>query len=402
MVGATAVACGVDSSASRPTSPAAALAEVKVAAPVAKPRDVPTLSWAIEEVDAGIWPALALRSDDAPYVVYMLQGSPPWDRQGNKDGAVKNAVRNESAWDVTTIAVGNVWGPMDMAIGPDDVAHVSYYHDREAVLNDLAYAVLRGGQWETDATFDSGHAGFGYMIAIGPNGRPHRSAPNPWKGSVIEYNALDHSGKWVIEDIDSGPQSWRDAISIAIDPLGNPHVSYLDKQFENLALASRSEAGWNVDIVDEESGSGLFSALLIDETGRFHISYLQSTGTTTSTGVVKYATIGADDSEWEIRQVGTLEDLSLQWPGPRRFTSLVVDREHNPWIAYSDEKVLSLAVWDGSSWRTQTVVNAGEGTFGQRVYLKLDSNGHPHLAYFEVTTSEPLTGMVKYAKGTPR
>ena len=59
-------------------------------------------------------------------------------------------------------------------------------------------------------------------------------------------------------------------------------------------------------------------------------------------------------------------------------------------------------MWDGSSWRTQTVVNAGEGTFGQRVYLKLDSNGHPHLAYFEVTTSEPLTGMVKYAKGTPR
>lgn len=396
------MACGVDSSASGPTSPAAALAEVTVAAPVAKPRDVLTFSWAIEEVDAGIWPALALRSDDAPYVVYMLQGSPPWDRQGNKNGAVKNAVRNESAWDVTTIVVGNVWGPMDMAIGPDDVAHVSYYHDREAVLNDLAYAVLRSGQWETDATFDSGHAGFGYMIAIGPNGRPHTSAPNPWKGSVIEYNALDHSGKWVIEDIDSGPQSWRDAISIAIDPLGNPHVSYLDKQFENLALASRSEAGWNVDIVDEESGSGLFSALLIDETGRFHISYLQSTGTTTSTGVVKYATIGADDSEWEIRQVGTLEDLSFQWPGPRRFTSLVVDREHNPWIAYSDEKVLSLAVWDGSSWRTQTVVNAGEGTFGQRVYLKLDSNGHPHLAYFEVTTSEPLTGMVKYAKGTPR
>ena len=154
-----------------------------------------------------------------------------------------------------------------------------------------------------------------------------------------------------------------------------------------------------MDIVDDDSESGMFSSLVIDETGRFHISFLQMTGT--NTGTVKYATIGQDDSAWKIREVGALQRLSYVWPGPRRFTSMVVDREGNPWIAYSDEKVLNLAVWDGSSWQTQPVVDAGGRRLGQVVSLKLDSSGHPHLAYFEVTNKSPLTGVVKYAKGAP-
>ena len=396
------MAGGVDSSASDPTPPAAeTLAEVPVATTAAIPRDAQAFAWAIEEIDAGIWPALALRSDGVPYVVYVQQGAGSFARRG-AEGAVKSAVRSGTSWDVNTIVEGNVWSPLDMAMGPDDVARVSYYHDREGVSTDLAYAVQRGDQWETEAAFESGQSGLGYRIAVGPDGRPHMSASNPCAGNGIEYNVRDDSGNWAVERIDSGPQSWEDTTSMAIDPLGNPHVSYLDAQFNNLALASRSEAGWNVDIVDDESGSGMFSSLAIGETGRFHISYLQRTVTTTLTGVVKYATIGLDDSAWEIREVGTLQDLSFAWPGPRKFTSLVVDREGNPWIAYSDEKVLNLAVWDGRSWQTQTVVPAGYARLGQIVSLKLDSGGHPHLAYFEVTGEDPPTGMVKYAEGTPR
>ena len=401
-VGAIATVCGAEPPHDDPTprSPAAAApAEV----PVAKPRDVPTFVWAIEEVDAGIRPALALRSDDVPFIVYTRQGALPWERQSSKEGAVKNAVRNGIAWDVTTIAVGKVYGPMDMTMGPDDMAHVSYFHDRNrAGSSALAYAVLIGGRWDTDAAFDSSDSGWDYRIAIGPSGQPHMSATNAWGGlKGLSYLASDRRGNWVTEGIDSGPIKWEDTTSIAIDLLGNPHVSYLDVAVKNLSLASRSEAGWNVDIVDDESGSGLFSALLIDDVGRFHIGYLQRASTSTP-GVVKYATIGLDDSQWEIRQVGTLDDLSLIWPGPRRFTSVALGPDHQPWIAYSDEKVLNIAVWDGSSWQTQTVVKAGDETFGQHVFLKLDSNGHPHLAYFEVTSREPLTGVVKYAKGTPQ
>ena len=176
-------------------------------------------------------------------------------------------------------------------------------------------------------------------------------------------------------------------------------MTFRDRTFGSLALASRSEAGWNADIVDGESDTGLFSSLVIDQTGRFHISYLRRTGTTTAS--VRYATIGLDDSAWDVRDVGTLSSFTSVFSGPRKPTSLAVDRDHNPWIAYSDEEAVNVAVWDGSSWQTQTVVRAADRTLGQLVSLKLDSQGHPHIVYYQITSRDPLTGVVKYAKGAP-
>jgi len=140
-------------------------------------------------------------------------------------------------------------------------------------------------------------------------------------------------------------------------------------------------------------------ALLIDEDGRFHISYFQRNDA--SSGVVKYATRGPNDTDWEIHKVDSLGRLTFGFVGARNITSMAVDNEGNPWIAYSDEKKLKLAVWNGSGWQLQTVVDAGSKTLGQLVSMKLDSQDQPHIAYFEVTNNGPLEGLVKYAKGTP-
>ncbi len=103
----------------------------------------------------------------------------------------------------------------------------------------------------------------------------------------------------------------------------------------------------------------------------------------------------------EISQVDTLDKLSFGFHGARNITSLAIDREGKPWIAYSDEKKLKLAVWNGSVWDIQTVVDAGSKTLGQLVSMKLDTQDRPHIAYFEVTKAGPLEGKVKYALGTP-
>jgi len=99
--------------------------------------------------------------------------------------------------------------------------------------------------------------------------------------------------------------------------------------------------------------------------------------------------------------VDSLDQLTFGFVGARNITSLAVDSEGNPWIAYSDEKKLKLAVWAGSGWQVQTIVDAGSKTLGQLVSMKLDSQDLPHVAYFEVTNKGPLEGLVKYAKGTP-
>jgi hypothetical protein len=358
-----------------------------------------TFAWEIEVVGAGTKPALALTSEDVPYVAFMLEAS---------SGFVKNAVRKGSTWEVTTIAEGYFYGPLDLAIGPDDVAHVTY-HDHQDLSSfkpdkgDAAYAVLRGGEWSVEAAFDEGHDGWDNRITTDDQGRPHMSAidPEDFGGDGVEYYAQDDSGEWIVESIGSGPVTYKYGTSIAVDPQGNPHITYYDQQEEDLVLASRGASEWTISTVDGEGDTGLFSSFVIDETGRFHVSYLQRTSIVS--GVVKYATKAPGDTAWEVRDVHTLDRLTFGTVGARNITSVSVDSRGNPWITYSDEKTLRLAIWTGSRWQIEAVVeDAGLQTLGQLVSLKLDSQDQPHIAYFQVTSQRPPEGIVKYARGTPK
>ncbi|MFQ6027473.1 MAG: hypothetical protein ACE5Q6_08280 [Dehalococcoidia bacterium] len=355
-----------------------------------------SFTWEIEEVDSGTKPALALTTDDVPHVAYMLEA---------QQGFVKDAVRNGESWDLTTVAEGYFYGPLDLAIGSDNVAHISY-HDHQASSfqpdkGDAIYAALQDGQWEVNSVFHPGHDGWDNRIAVDSQDRPHISAIDPLEfgGDGLEYYGRNDSGNWVVEEVGTGPITYKYATSIAVDPQGAPHISYFDQRGNDLALASRGADGWDISTIDADGDTGLFSFLIIDEEGRFHISYFQRNNP--SSGVIKYATRGPGDTAWEIREVDRLSRLTFGFVGARNITSLALDSDGNPWIAYSDEKKLKLAVWDGAKWGIQTVVDAESKTLGQLVSMKLDSQDQPHIAYFEVTSPGPLEGLVKYAKGTP-
>ena len=100
--------------------------------------------------------------------------------------------------------------------------------------------------------------------------------------------------------------------------------------------------------------------------------------------------------------MGTLDNLTYGFVGARNITSLALDRQGNPWIAYSDAKDLKLARWNGSAWESEGVIVAGTQALGQLVSLKLDSLDQPHMTYFVVVNKSPLTGRVKYVRGTRR
>ena len=381
-----------------PTATASPSPTVPAASPVAsQPAAEDAFAWEIDDIDAGTKPALALTSDDVPYVAYM---------QEDQHGFVKNAVLSGDSWDITTVAEGYFYGPLDIAVGPDDVAHISYHDHQEQQFQpdkgDAAYAVLENGEWSVDTLFDEGHDGWDNRIVVDASGRPHISAidPEEFGGNGVEYYRQDASGEWVVESLGTGPLTYKYATSVAIDPEGNAHITYYDQKDNDLALASRGSSGWEISKVDTEGDTGLFASLLIDEGGRYHISYLQKTSGTS--GVVKYATKAASDAAWDIAEIDTLSKLAFGFIGARNITSVMVDGAGNPWIAYSDEKLIKLAVWNGLDWEIGTVVDAGLETLGQLVSLKLDSEDQPHIAYFIVTNKGPLEGRVKYAKGTPR
>ena len=352
-------------------------------------------TWAIEDVDTGAKPAIALSNDGAPYVAFMLEAMPGFVKVANKSGA---------GWDIDTLAEGYFYGPLDIGVGPDGTPHVAY-HDHQgnqfdANKGDTVYAAKRNGEWELEEVFDPGHDGWDTRIFVDSSGNAHISAidPKEFNGSGLEYYSRAADGSWTVERIGTGDLTYKYATSVAVDPQGTPHISYFDQKNRSLALATRGEDGWSISTVDGGNDTGLFSELYIDGDGRFHISYFARESS--SAGKVMYATRASGDVAWETRVVDSLDALSFGFIGARNITSIALDSSGTPFIAYTDEKVVKLAVWDGSTWQVSAVFDAGQGELGQIVALALDDQDRPHLTYFEVTNSRPLDGMVKYAVGT--
>ena len=133
--------------------PAATATQVPSSIPLAEPAAASsvtgaggTFSWVIEDVDEGAKPALALTSGGVPYIAYMREDMP---------GFVRNAVRNGTPWDVTTIAEGYFYGPLDIAIGSDDTAYIVYHDHQDTRFQpekgDATLAISTNGKWSVDA-----------------------------------------------------------------------------------------------------------------------------------------------------------------------------------------------------------------------------------------------------------
>ena len=252
---------------SAPAAPAAPaiLPTVETAANQSQP--VGAFVWEIGEVDKGTKPSIALTSDGTPYVAYMLEAMP---------GYVKNAIKNGPGWDISTIKEGYFYGPLDISIGPDDVAHVTYHDHQENSFQpnkgDAVVAVESEGGWDIETIFDSGHDGWDTRITVADDGSVHVSAidPEEFGGRGVEYYVRDDTGKWKVESIGSGSLTYKYATSVGVDPEGAPHLAFFDQKSNDLALATRSDSGWTIEVVDGDGDTGLFSSLVIDADGRFH------------------------------------------------------------------------------------------------------------------------------------
>lgn len=349
--------------------------------------------WRTEEIEPGTKPALALTPDGRPVVIYMLE---------RQDGWVRVATLEDDGWRVEEIARGYFYGPPDVAVGPDGVVHGAYHDHQDSSFQpdkgDAVHVRGEGGEWIVSAVADRGHDGWDNRIATDAAGRPHMVAIDPleFDGSGVEYYVLADDGTWAVEQVGSGPQTYKYATSIAVDPDGTPWITYHDGSAADLVVAHRREEGiWTIETVDERGDTGLFSEIAIDADGGQHVSYVERTSDTG--GVVRYAFRSASDAAWETSEIDTLDALFLGFTGARNLTSIALDADGRPAVAYSDERVMRLATRDEAGWRVETIAEAGEVPFGQIVSLAIDAAGQPHVAYALVTSKGPLDGTVAYA-----
>lgn len=358
----------------------------------ARGADGNAIDWEIQQIDRGTKPALALNSKGWPTIVYMLE---------RMDGWVKVAVWDGSAWNLSAVDAGYFYGPTDLAIDSKDIPHIIYHDHQDTRFNpnkgDAVHSSMRNGAWVKDTLSHSGHDGWDTRVTVDNQGQAHVSAidPSDFGGGGVEYYRINPNGDLKVEEIGSGPQTYMYATSIAVNPAGEPLIAYYDQTEKSLRLGRRLDGGkWEIETVDKEGNTGLFSSMLIDQNGAIHISYLERTGT--STGRIKYA-VRRTGSNWEISQVDTLSRIVTGFTGARNLTSLVLDSQGHPWMAYSDEQDLRLAIFDGAKWQIEGVARAETNPFGQIVSLKLDAQDAPHIAYATVTDKQVLDGFIFHA-----
>jgi len=214
-------------------------------------------------------------------------------------------------------------------------------------------------------------------LALDSMGNPHISYTSSnmtytylmyaeWIGSEFRITMVDKNGG-------ANP-------SIAMDSEDNPHICYTFSNITGcyLMYASLASSEWNIQTVEFENNSSELSdpSLRIDSNGIPHIAYVGPAET------LKHAFWAG--SNWNVE---TIDPWTEQVADP----SLALDFEGRPWISYCDPVIgLKCASWTGSGWN-KMIVDSDQGV-GRESSVALDAYGNPHISY-----DDDSRGRLKYA-----
>ena len=301
------------------------------------------------------------------------EGNPHISYHDVTNNDLKYAYCNGSTWHVETVDYSTWLGLYSsLALDPSGNPCISYYDNWDS---DLKYAAWNGSAWNTQIVDPAG-GGF-TSLAIDSNGNPHISY---FAGANcdLKYAAWDGSS-WRIQTVDS--EGWvGEFTSIALDSNGNPHISYYDITKGDLKYASWTGSGWQLQTVDSTGDVGWSTSLELDSSDNAHISYLDSTS-----AQLKYA--AWTDLGWDIQIVDSVGNANFfqNW---LNCTSLALDSNGYPHISYFDGVMSNLkyAWWNGSSWTNQTVDSLFN--VGWCSSLALDSNNRAHISYYDASNGD--------------
>jgi hypothetical protein len=184
------------------------------------------------------------------------------------------------AWQITTVdgLLGDVGRYASMAVLPNGQPAISYF---DATSQALRYAEYDGANWNvyTVATGVGTTDVYNSLAVVG--GEPaityyQYGATSGTRILKYAYRTGGPGGPWTIETVDANPLSGA-YNSLAVDPGGNPAVSYLDRANFRLRYAIRLAGSWSATTVDPNSVQGFTSLAMVPDpntgTPRPAISY---------------------------------------------------------------------------------------------------------------------------------
>jgi hypothetical protein len=141
-----------------------------------------------------------------------------------------------------------------------------------------------------------------------------------------------------------------------------------------LAHLTGNAEGWQIQTVSARGNTGRFTDLVLDANGYPHLSYIEEVPFLSGPDQQLHYAYW-DGIRWH--QALVAQDLTIE--GVYDYTSIDLDTNGRPHIAFIDNNKLHYASWNGEKWQIQTVDNSiGVSTHPS---LLLDTNERPHVSY---------------------
>jgi hypothetical protein len=258
-----------------------------------------------------------------------------------------------------------------LVLDSSDVPHIAFTENENGNVREpmyVMYASLNGTKWTAENTNIPGEL---YDFKLDASGNPHMlvkiwQLPQPpalYGEPIGLAYATKENSKWNIQQLDP---KWLTGV-LALDSAGNPHVAYIENGTQTLNFASLTVtgSGWNSQPIDSNITGSV--SLVIDSNDNPQIMYQSNLA-------IKYAYWS--QSNWTIETVANdsvLDQLVIDSHGYPCFLC----HEHVP--ESSATTTLTYEAWNGSTWKSQSVVSSNEVSGG---YVTLDSNNYSHIDYF--------------------
>jgi len=249
--------------------------------------------------------------------------------------------------------------------------HVSYYF---AVDGELRYAFRPAGgdRWFKSA-IDHGYGEFSTRIAVDAKADPYIC----YSPGTLKFASF-HAGRWTVQPIDPGGGLVSYTCSVQVGRDGIPQVLWYVESGVFLRYARLKDGVWEAQTADQDSKPGKWNSMVLNSKGLPRLSYV-----TIFKWELRYAEY--DGKAW-IRRV--VDSPALNPPDISRGmgNSLALDAHDDPLISYYDTQSLKIARLVNNRWKIEVVdrySSSGEMAAWKtyRSSLVLDKQGNPHIAF---------------------
>jgi len=256
-------------------------------------------------------------------------------------------------------------GAMAMALDNQGNPHIAY---RYALNADLMYVTKVGGVWQTPELVQTGgDYGNFVAIAVDGDGNPH-IIHRDWDTGYFWY-VTKLAGVWQPAEYVAG--GW--SLSLALDADGNPHMCCRSNA-SRLYYVKKVGGSWQGEVADFEVDTGDDPSLAVDALGNPHISYYLYPEYD-----LKYARkIGGSWQTVKLDSVGIVGQA----------TSLALDAQGNPHITYYDDTNAGLKYIYriGDAWQSPVAIaDVGSYTYSA---IAVDGEGKPHVCFYDASNGD--------------